>query len=259
MALITLTRDNLEAEHICCAMADKKSAAGVAAKKEWLAARMADGLRFVKLDQRGKVFIEYLPAEKAWMPLAGAEGYAFIDCLWVAGRFRGQGYGRALMQACEADARGRGMKGILIISSPEKRPYLADKRFLLKQGFAVCDTAEPYFELLVKTFGGDDDPADRLPRFAPGARKSSMGDDIRGIDIFYTAQCPFTVPYIGLLKPVTGASGIPVRIHRITAAEQAQGHCCPATAYSVFVDGAFRTHEILTPAKLEKILSEYNG
>ncbi|MCC8062071.1 MAG: YoaP domain-containing protein, partial [Rikenellaceae bacterium] len=155
--------------------------------------------------------------------------------------------------------RGRGMKGILIISSPKKRTYRDDRKFLMKQGFAVCDTAEPYFELMVKMFGGENVPADGLPRFAEGARTSNMGDDdIRGVDIFYTAQCPFTVPYIGLLKPVIEASGIPVRTHRITAAEQAQGHCCPVTAYSVFVDGAFRTHEILTPAKLEKLLSEYN-
>lgn len=258
MALITLTRDNLETEHICCAMADKKSAAGVAAKKEWLSDRMEEGLRFVRLDQRGKVFIEYLPAEKAWVPLTGAEGYAFIDCLWVAGRFQGQGYGRALMQACEADVRGRGMKGILIISSPKKRPYLADRKFLLKQGFAVCDTAEPYFELLVKTFGGDHVPADGLPRFAPGARTSGMGDDdIRGVDIFYTAQCPFTVPYIGLLEPVIATSDVPVRTHRIATREQAQGHVCPATTYGVFVNGRFRTHEILTPARLEKLLSEF--
>lgn len=36
MAFITLTRENLDAEHICCAMADKKSAPGVAAKKAWM-------------------------------------------------------------------------------------------------------------------------------------------------------------------------------------------------------------------------------
>ena len=36
MELIDLTPENLATEHICCAMADKKSAAGVDAKKQWL-------------------------------------------------------------------------------------------------------------------------------------------------------------------------------------------------------------------------------
>lgn len=256
MAFLTLTRDNLDAEHICCAMADKKSAPGVAAKKAWLAERIGEGLRFTKLDQRGKVFVEYLPAEKAWAPLAGAEGYAFIDCLWVAGSFQGQGHGRALMEACEADVRARGMKGMLIVSSPKKRPYMADRKFLLRQGFAVCDTAEPYFELMVKPFGPTVDSAG--PRFADSARTLSLGDDIRGVDIFYTAQCPFTIPYIALLEPVIAAAAVPVRTHRITTAAQAQGHLCPAITYGVFVNGRFRTHEILTPAKLEKLLSEFN-
>lgn len=252
MAFITLTRENMDAEHICCAMADKKSVVGVEAKKAWLAERMAEGLRFTKLDQRGKVFIEYLPAEKAWVPLAGAQGYAFIDCLWVAGSFQGNGYAKDLLEGCEADVRARGMKGLLIVSSPKKRPYLADKKFLLKMGFEACDTAEPYFELMAKPFGNEAVAA----RFADSARTLGLGADVRGVDIFYTAQCPFTVPYIGLLEPVIAVAEVPVRTHRIMTRTQAQGHSCPATTYSVFVDGRFRTHEILTPAKLEKLLSE---
>lgn len=260
MAFVTLTPDNLAAEHICCAMADKKSASGVEAKKQWLAERIGEGLRFTKLDQRGKVFIEYLPAEKAWVPIIRAEGYAFVNCLWVSGSFQGQGYGRALLEACEADVRAQGLKGIVVVSSPKKRPYMADKKFLVRQGFVVCDTAYPYFELLVKPFApaltsvaGQD-----MPRFAECARTLTMGGDIRGIDIFYTAQCPFTVPYIGLLEPVIRAADTPVQTHRIATAEAAQGHVCPATTYSVFVDGVFQTHEILTPAKLEKLLAGYD-
>lgn len=255
VAFITLTRDNLDAEHICCALADKKSSTGVAAKKAWLSDRMEEGLRFVKLDRRGKVFIEYLPAEKAWVPLAEAEGYAFIDCLWVAGSFQKQGHGGELLEQCEADARARGMKGMLVVTSPKKRPYMTDKKFLLKHGFMVCDAAEPYFELMVKPFGPMEEG--EVPRFAECVRMPVLEGNVRGVDIFYTAQCPFTVPYIGLLEPVIAASEIPIRTHRIATREQAQGHVCPATTYSVFADGRFRTHEILNPAKLEKLLSEF--
>ena len=36
MKFITLTKDNIENEHICCAFSDKKCTEGYAAKKAWL-------------------------------------------------------------------------------------------------------------------------------------------------------------------------------------------------------------------------------
>lgn len=52
MKLLTLTDKNLEQEHICCAIADKKTAPGVELKKEWLKNRFRDGLVFRKADIR---------------------------------------------------------------------------------------------------------------------------------------------------------------------------------------------------------------
>lgn len=80
----TLTLENLDSEHICCAISDKKGECGVSSKKAWLRERIQEGLVFLKLDVRGKVFIEYIPAEKAWCPI-DADGYMFIDCFWVSG------------------------------------------------------------------------------------------------------------------------------------------------------------------------------
>lgn len=68
-----LTRENLEKEHLCCAISDKKHQAGVCAKKEWLQARIGEGHVFRKLDAKGKVFIEYAPLETAWVPILGGE------------------------------------------------------------------------------------------------------------------------------------------------------------------------------------------
>ncbi len=126
MNFITLSSINIYTEHICCAMSGKKNQAGIKAKKEWLCARMQEGLVFKKLDERGKVFIEYLPAERAWVPIEAA-GYLFINCHWVAGSFKGKGYGRRLLEFCEADARS--MNGVVLISSAIKKPYLSDKAF----------------------------------------------------------------------------------------------------------------------------------
>lgn len=262
MEFIALTPENLEQEHICCAMADKKSLAGVTAKKAWLACRMAEGLKFIKLDERGKVFIEYGPAEKAWVPLdqERVEGYIFVNCFWVSGSFKGKGYGKALLAQCEADAREQGKKGVIFTVGRKKLPYLTDKKFLEKQGYRVCDTTPTGFELVVNKF----ETSAPDPKFAVSAHTGKLTDpdSHTGIDIFYTAQCPFTVPYIGLIASAVekaNSEGVAVRIRPIDSAEKAQQHAVPVTTYSVFVDGLFRTHEILTEAKLNKILAEYRS
>ena len=102
MDKVILTPENIGREHICCAMSDKKSADGVEAKKEWLTCRMKEGLKFIKLDIRGKVFIEYLPAEYAWVPVE-ADGYTFINCLWVWSGIVGD-----LRRGCRGNERGGG-------------------------------------------------------------------------------------------------------------------------------------------------------
>lgn len=250
MNIITLTKENLEEEHICCAIASRTSNQGIAAKKEWLNCRIEEGLKFKKLDARGKVFIEYIPAENAWIPIK-ADGYILINCFWVSGSFKGKGHGKTLLEECEKDAKKQNKNGVVVVVGNKKKPFLSDKSFFTKYGYEVCDTASPYFELLVKRFN----PRAETPQFNETA-KNDMPEGIKGIDIFYTAQCPFTVPYIELLNPTISASEITVRTHQIKSKKEAQAHFCPVTTYSVFIDGKFETNEILTPVKLEKLIAK---
>ena len=66
MEFLNLCPEQLEKQHICCAMSNRPA---TAAKKAWLKQRLAEGLVFRRLDVNGKVFIEYLPAEAAWCPI----------------------------------------------------------------------------------------------------------------------------------------------------------------------------------------------
>ncbi len=91
MDYIKLTHDNIDTEHLCCAIADKKHQCGVNSKKEWLKKRLEEGHVFRKLAAKGKVFIEYAPLETAWIPIIG-ENYIYIYCLWVSGSFKGKGH-----------------------------------------------------------------------------------------------------------------------------------------------------------------------
>ena len=41
---------------------------------------------------RSKCFIEYIPAENARVPIV-ADGYLYINCLWVSGSMKGSAFG----------------------------------------------------------------------------------------------------------------------------------------------------------------------
>ena len=127
MEYIRVTKENIEKEHICCAISSNKDIQ-VISKKNWLKERFDDGLVFLKSIERGKCFIEYIPAENAWNPIM-AEGYMYIDCLWVAGSFKGNGYSTDLLNACIEDSKAKGKKGICILSAAKKKPFLADPKF----------------------------------------------------------------------------------------------------------------------------------
>ena len=103
MEYIRVTKENLEKEHICCAISNNKDIQ-VSSKKAWLADRFDEGLVFLKSVERGKCFIEYIPAECAWNPIE-APGYMYINCLWVSGSFKGHGYSSDLLSECIEDSK----------------------------------------------------------------------------------------------------------------------------------------------------------
>lgn len=248
MEIIRVNKENIENEHICCCIADKKGDSGVTSKKAWLKERFEEGLIFKKGNVRGKVFIEYIPAEKAWCPIE-AEGYMFINCLWVAGSYKGEGYGQRLLEECIKDARELGKKGVVIISSDKKLPYLSDPRFLKHKGFKICDVAKPFYELLYMSFHEDN----ILPRFKPCA-KEGLIDDKSGIVLFYTHQCPFTEKYTALIEKAAQERRIDFKRIKYNSMEEAQNAKVPWTTYSLFIKGEFITHEILSENKFLKLI-----
>lgn len=233
---ITLTADNLDREHICCAFAGSKAASGVTGKKNWIRGQLGDGFVFRKLDARAKVFIEYSPAETVWAPVE-APGYLAISCFWVSGKYKGHGYGRQLLASCEADAEN----GVVVVSSAKKRPFMADKKFFEKYDYEVCDTAPPYFELLVKRMK----PGAPVPRFLAPAKLATCTDN-GGIIVYHTPQCPYNEYYVNVAEAgVVKKHGIPFETRPISSREEAGGAPTAFPLHSVFYRGRLITHEFL--------------
>ncbi len=244
--IIKLDENNIEKEHICCAFSDKKSKPGYEAKKEWIKDQLAEGFVFKKLDVRGKVFIEYIPAENAWSPI-DAPGYMMINCFWVSGQYKGKGNGKRLLNECLKDSQGK--NGLVAISSSKKQPFLSDMKFFQNQRFELCDTAEPYFELWHKKLK-EDAP---IPRFKKCA-KNGICDNKDGLSVYYTNGCPFTKYYVAELAVVATKKGHNIKIVKIETKEQAQNHCVPYTNYSLFRDGEFVTQHILNEKYFDKFI-----
>lgn len=250
MELMRITGDNLEREHICCAIAANNDCQ-VLSKKAWLRDRLDEGLVFLKGDVRGKCFIEYIPAENAWAPIQ-AEGYMYIDCLWVSGQFKGHGYSTLLLDECIRDSREKGRRGLAILSSKKKLGFLSDHKYMEHKGFMPADTAQPYFELMYLPF----EAGAEKPAFRPQAKEAEHADMPEGFSLYYTSQCPFTAKYVPLLEETARARGASMKAVHILTAEQAQAAPCPYTAFSLFYNGRFITHEILSEKKFEKLLDD---
>lgn len=245
MDYIRVTKENLESEHICCAISNNKDVQ-VASKKAWLADRFDEGLVFLKSVERGKCFIEYIPAEFAWNPI-DADGYIYIDCLWVSGSFKGHGYSNDLIGECVRDSREKGKLGLCILSSAKKKPFLADPKYLAHKGFSVCDEADNGIQLWYLPFS----PGAPKPRFKECARHPHT--DEKGFVLYYTNQCPFNGKYVPIVEKTAADNGIPFRAIRLSTREEARNAPTPVTTYALFRDGEYLTNEQMNDSKFLKI------
>lgn len=247
MSIIELNKDNIEKEHICCALSDKKGENCVSNKKTWLKEQFEKGLVFKKLDERAKVFIEYIPAENAYAPIK-ADNYMYINCFWVSGKFKNQGYGNMLLDECISDAKTKNKSGLVVLSSKKKMPFLSDPKYLKYKGFKICDTCDPYYELLYLPF----EETAIVPKFADSVKIDEIEQG--GIVLYYTNQCPHTEKYAYLIRDAAIEHNLKFTLIQIKTAKQAQNAPKPFTTYSLFVGHKFVTNEILTQKKFLKLV-----
>lgn len=244
---VNITPGNLEREHLCCAIADKKHQCGVAKKKAWMKERMCEGHVFRKLIAQGKVFIEYAPLEKAWVPVVGSN-YMYIYCLWVAGSFKGKGHGKDLLEYCIADAKKQGKSGVCTISSNKKMPFLSDRKFMQKYGFKIVDTVGGEYNLLALSFDGT------KPQFSDSVKTQRISSDV--LTIYYDMQCPYIPNCIDQIENYCSSNGIPCDLIAVDTLEKAKSVPCIFNNWAVFYRGQFQTVHLLNEGFLVKMLAQ---
>ena len=220
---ITLTKENIANEHICCAFSDKKCKDSYELKKEWLKKEFDNGYVFRRIDERAKVFIEYGPAEKAWVPV-NAPNYLMINCFWVSGKYKGCGHGKALLQSAIDDAKSQGKDGLVTVVGTSKFHFMSDTKWLLRQGFQTIEKLPYGFSLLSL-------------KLNPAAPDPSFNDYV------LSGECPeFHVR--GSLVSAAASKDIPLRIIELESMEQAQNAPTPATIFTLFYNGKFVTTDL---------------
>jgi GNAT superfamily N-acetyltransferase len=239
MSYLKLSADTIEAEHICCAFSDKKCAASYQQKKRWLTTQFDTGYVFRRLDERAKVFIEYGPAEAAWVPVT-APDYLMLGCFWVSGKYKGQGHGKALLQSAIDDARGQGKRGLVTVVGAKKMHFMSDTKWLLRQGFTECDRTSSGFSLVSLDF----EASDVRPVFNDAVRDGRPPVD-DGLVAYYSNRCPYAEYHVTeSLAETAEKRGLPLTVIKLETREQAQACPSPATIFSLFLNGEFVTTDI---------------
>lgn len=237
--IITLDKSNINREHICCAISDAKCKDSYELKKDWLKKEFDNGYIFRRIDARAKVFIEYGPAEKGWVPI-DAPNYLLINCFWVSGQYKGQGYGKELLRLAIEDAKSQGKDGLVTVVGTTKFHFMSDTKWLLKQGFETCEKLSSGFSLLVKKIN----LKANNPKFKDSV-KSGECNDKNGLVVYYSNRCPFSEYHVvNSLTKTTKKRKLPLKIIKLETMEQAQSAPTPATIFSLFHNGKFITTDL---------------
>lgn len=239
MDFITLNKDNIVTEHICCAISDKKCADSYQLKKDWLTREFENGYVFRRLNERAKVFIEYSSAEKGWVPVE-APNYLLVNCFWVSGQYKGKGYAKALLQSALDDAKAQSKYGLVTVVGSKKFHFMSDTKWLLRQGFVECSKTPSGFSLLVKKI--DQDAPD--PIFRSSVLTGECPNK-EGLTAYFSNRCPFSEYHVyNSLVDTAQKRNISLQIIKLETLEDAQSSPSPATIFSLFYNGKFVTTDI---------------
>ena len=244
---INLTLENIDEEHICCAIGDPKHQDGVNNKKKWIKSKLKEGHVFRKLNTRGKTFIEYEPIETAWVPING-KNYEYIYCLWVAGSFKGKGIAKELLEYAINDSKEKGMSGICTLTSKKKKPFIGEKKFFLHFGFKVVDEVGDY-ELLALQFDNNE-----TPKFNDNAK--SMKIDNNEFTIYYSPACPYVLYEVEELSIYAKENNIKIKFIKIDTLEKAKNVPCIFNNWANFYKGEFISNTILNANSFKKLIKE---
>ncbi len=244
--LIHVSADNVTQTGFFCKMSARKQP-GYQRKLAWLQARFDEGLQMRLLGGGERGFVEFIPGQFAWRAITDAAPYLVIHCLWVVGKSKGKGHGRALLEHVIDYAQQHGFKGVAAVVSGGN--WLIGSMLLEQYGFESVAQAPPAFDLLVKKF----DPDTPNPKFCGDWEKKAQahGD---GLVIFRTDQCPYLDDAVKHAAAFAEAHKTPfTEVELSSAADVRKLSPTPYGVFAIVKDGTLWSYHYLLPKDFQKL------
>ncbi len=246
--IVSLDAENLAKRGFFCRKSKMKTQ-GNLRKAAWARDGFENGLGLEILyeDARSVGFVEYTLGEHAWRAVH-APGHLVIHCIWVVGRAKGKGYGKALLERVEAKARDLDLRGVAMVTS--SGVWLANNGLLMAHGYEMVDEAPPSFQLMVKSFSGESKPT--FPTNW-AERAAAFGD---GLTIVTTDQCPYLEDAEGAIVAGAEKLGLPVAITHLATAPEVQSRSPSAFGvFGIVLDGELLSYHYLLEKDLVSLVS----
>lgn len=224
---------------------------GYVEKKQWLLARMAEGLR-MRVAQSAKDgtqgMIEYIPGPQCWRPIA-ADRFMVIHCLFMGFKtaYKNKGFAGKLLAQCEDDARKEKMDGVAVVV--REGAFMAGPDIFVKHGYQSADQAKPDFSLLYKPF--------RAQAGKPAFRASvNQVPKIyqKGLHILRADQCPYTVTNVREIADAASDMGLAPKIVNLKTSKDAQANPCPFGTFGIIYQGNVIAHHPISATRFKNIM-----
>lgn len=126
----------------------------------------------------------------------------------------------------------------------KNKPFLSDKKFMVKNGFKTVDIIDDEYELLA--FNGEN------PYFSKFSK--SLRIENNDLTIYYGLQCPYIQNCIREIKSYCDINGIELNLVRVDTLEKAKNMPCVFNNWAVFYKGKFETLHLLNEGYLKKMI-----
>jgi len=249
-SIVTVDAENFEQHGLFCV--GNRKHPGYVAKRDWLAKRFRDGLRFKMIYGDGSKplgFVEYIPAEQSWRVVENAEGFLMIHCLWVKSEKTAmKGLAGELLQSVRREADVDGKKGVAVVASAGS--WMAGSDVFIKNGFRETDSKEPYALLINGNQAGPSFPTNWQQRL-----KSH-----KGLELLFTNQCPYIGKAVNELPAVAGRFGIRLTLTEIKDAREARSRMAsPYGMVNLLYDEQLLADHAISATRFRNILQKDLG
>ena len=247
MRVVTITPENAEDHGFFCIRNIRSP--GFRQKHTWFRKRHKEGLTIKQVyaeDGRPAGFIEYVPGEYAWRPVA-ARGHLFVHCLFVyPNKYRNSGVATMLLEASISEARNLGLQGVCAMTSDQ--PWMATRSVFLKTGF-IQQEKRRRFELLLYRMGDQISPPEILPW-------EERLPEYPGWHLLYADQCPWHAKGVAAIRAAAGMKGFQIHIQELNSAAMAQQAPSGTGTFALVHDGRLLADHYISERRFLNIVEK---